>query len=57
MRLTRKMIELKQMDKLKYGSTNERNVLDKGFLKRKKLRQIMRYSKLVVLSFKTFERT
>ena len=52
MRLTRKMIEKNQMSKMRRGDRSERNVLDKGFLKCRKLKQISRYSKLVILSFK-----
>ena len=52
MRLTRKMIEHGKLEKLRLGDKSERNTLEKGFMKAKKLRRISRYSKLIILSFK-----
>ena len=53
MRYTRKMISLGKLAKLKKGRRNERNVLNKGFLKQHKLQRIDRYSKLTILGFKS----
>ena len=52
MRLTRKMIEHGKIEILRPGDKSERNTLEKGFMKAKKLRRISRYSKLIILSFK-----
>ena len=52
MKVTRKMIEHGRISKLRLGDTSERNALDKGFLKTRKLRRIKRYSKLIILSFR-----
>ena len=52
MRLTRKLIEHGKLQKLRLGDKSDRNTLEKGFLKAKKLRRISRYSKLIILSFK-----
>ena len=52
MKTTRKMIEHGCIQKLRLGDKSEHNVLDKGFLKARKLRRISRYSKLVILSFR-----
>ena len=52
MRLTRKLIEHGKIKRLKPGDRSENNVLDKGFLKQRKLKLISRYSKLIILSFR-----
>ena len=55
-KVTRSLIENKRIQKLKPGDTSSNNVLDRGFLKRRKLKLISRYSKLVVLSFRPIAR-
>ena len=52
MQLTRKLIEHGKLKHLRPGDRSDNNVLDRGFLKQKKLRQISRYSKLIILGFK-----
>ena len=52
MRMTRKLQSLGKLEMLRRGDTSENNILDRGFLKRRKLRNIRRYSKLIILGFK-----
>ena len=56
LRVTRRMIEYGKLEKMRWGDKSENNILDKGFLKAKKLRRIKRYSKLVLMSFKPLDR-
>ena len=50
LRYARKLIGLGKLQRLKPGSSSEHNVLQKGFLKRKRYQKIQRYSKLIILS-------
>ena len=55
LRVTRRSIEHGKLDKMRWGDKSDNNIMDKGFLKAKKLRRIKRYSKLVIMSFKPLD--
>ena len=56
MRMTRKLQEHGKIQKLRPGTNDENNILDKGFLRRRKYKRALRISKLVIMSFKPLDK-